>query len=188
MNEIWKDVVWWEWLYQVSSLWRVKSFWFWRVKVLKNLKCSNWYTFITLCKKWENDYLIHRLVAMTFIENPENKRTVNHINWIKDDNRVENLEWATYSENNIHAFKTGLKKTTENNYFKTRDIWYWKWKFWKDNHSSKKVYQYTKEWEFIREWYSMTEAERELWISQASISMCCNWKREFARGFIFRFI
>lgn len=51
---------------------------------------------------------IHRIVATLFIPNPYNKKCVNHINGIKADNRVENLEWVAHSENTIHAYKNGL--------------------------------------------------------------------------------
>ncbi len=53
---------------------------------------------------------IHRLVAKAFIPNPYNKSEVNHINGVKHDNRVSNLEWATSNENKIHAYTTGLSK------------------------------------------------------------------------------
>lgn len=54
-------------------------------------------------------YYIHRLLAMAFIPNPENKQFINHIDGNPKNNNLSNLEWCTKSENNLHAYKTGLK-------------------------------------------------------------------------------
>lgn len=118
--EIWKDIEGYEGLYQVSNLGRVKalkrkikksdgSTQIYRERILKYDKSIS-YLRIKLCKNGiETKYLIHRLVAETFIDNPDNKPQVNHIDGIKTNNCVQNLEWCTAKENVIHSVNSGLK-------------------------------------------------------------------------------
>ncbi len=77
---------------------------------LKTFSCGG-YLYVTLSKDNEaKTSTVHRLVAKTFIPNPKNKPQINHKNGIKSDNRVQNLEWVTNQENQIHAFKTGISR------------------------------------------------------------------------------
>lgn len=62
---------------------------------------------------YSNNFYVHRLVALGYVINVNNKPIINHIDGCKTNNSISNLEWCTYSENNLHAFRTGLKKPTK---------------------------------------------------------------------------
>lgn len=80
-------------------------------KILSPRANKRGYLYVNLCNNGKYKSIsIHRLVAQAFIPNTENKPEVNHINGIKTDNRVENLEWVTKSENIQHAFDNNLNK------------------------------------------------------------------------------
>lgn len=143
---------------------------------------KQWYYRVVFENK---DYKIHRLVWFAFIPNPNNKPYINHKNWIKTDNRVENLEWVTASENTRHAFDTWLKKITENNYFLKNHPT--RWKFWKDNPKSIAVSQYSLNWIFIKKYSWILEAKRYTWVSDSSISCACRWKLKTAWWFIWKY-
>jgi hypothetical protein len=126
-NEIWKDVVGFKGIYEVSNLGRVRSHkdkttftrihnirkWDQRVlkqKIPKQTKDCR----VSLWKDGKIYYcLVHRLVGKAFIPNPENKRTINHKDGNRLNNVLYNIEWATYKENNNHAFDTGLMPTNK---------------------------------------------------------------------------
>lgn len=102
--EQWKDVVGYEGLYEVSNLGRVRNK---KRNTMVTLLDNNGYHRVELWKNNERRrYMLHRVVAMTWIPNDdETKIQVNHINEIKTDNRVENLEWCTASYNNKYGHR-----------------------------------------------------------------------------------
>lgn len=166
MIEVWKDIAGYEGMYQVSNLGRVKSLERWvqnhgklqhhPEKIRTPSKRETGYLALQLYKdnKPQNCY-IHRLVAEAFLPNPDNKSTVNHINGDKKDNRADNLEWSTYTENNKHAYDTGLNDETHR----------------RNRKGSFTVEQYDKDMNLIKTYPSIREAERQTGIDSRSISL-----------------
>ena len=118
-DEIWKDIKDYEGLYQISNYGNVKSLpkerrnrrgvYIQKEKLLSLTNTSTGYKKVELVKDGKRKgFKVHRLVAQAFIPNPDEKPQVNHIDGDKTNNYVDNLEWATASENSIHAYNTGL--------------------------------------------------------------------------------
>lgn len=129
--EIWKDIIEYEGLYQISNLSSVKSlerYYFIgkgqnktskitvEEKLLEIFQYENGYTYACLSKESKvKKFKIHRLIAIHFIPNPNNYDQINHINAIRNDNRIENLEWCTHSHNMKHKFKMGNQSNSGGN-------------------------------------------------------------------------
>lgn len=176
ITEVWKDIPWYEWKYQVSNFGNIMSINYnrtWKQKLLMGGLNTWWYKHVCLRKEWiQRTLSIHRLVSMVFIPNPESKTDINHTNGIKTDNRVENLEWATRLENNQHAY----------------NIWLMVQKKWAYNKKSKPVSQLTMSWLLVQNFAWIGDANRELWIRRSDISKCCKWKVKSAWWFRWEYL
>ena len=183
--EIWKDIEWYEWKYQVSNLWNVKSLNYrktWKEKLLKLNKDKDWYSVCSIYINWKVKILkCHRLVARAFIPNPESKKEVNHKNWIKDDNRIENLIWNTRSENMLHSYNI----LNNNSWFKKNRTISLKKYNWTPN--IKKVNQYDLDWNFIKTWDCIMDIQRELSVFSSNIVNVCRWINKTSWWYIWKY-
>jgi hypothetical protein len=143
-------------------------------KILKPRIGPHGYYYVNLCSDTKRSECIHRLVATAFVPNPENKKCVNHKDGNKLNNVVSNLEWATHSENNQHAYDNGLKVGAALG--KTGAL----------SSSSKIVGQFSMNGDLIKTYPCQREASRQTGILQGNISAVCNNRQKSAGGYIWR--
>lgn len=181
MEEIWVDIRGYEGLYQVSNLGRVKSL----PRRTNNQHCyglimkqHNSYNYLKIQLKKNNKYkwfFVHRLVAMAFLDNYNENLQVNHINGIKSDNKVENLEMVTASENQLHSYRV------------LKNIPSMKNRFGKNHVHATKINQYDLNNNFIKQWGSIVDASKTLNINATCICNNCKARRKTAGGFIWKY-
>lgn len=157
-----KLIPWYDWMYKITTQWSVfsrnKT---WCRKEIYPSYCTKWYKVIWLSNKWvKKQYKLHRLIADSFIRNTMSKAEVNHINWIKDDNRICNLEWSTRLENEQHS-----RNVLGNNIRNKRSI-----------------VQCSKDWDVIKKFNMVIDAANYIWVTRHSIikaakgrSKTCKW-------------
>ena len=162
MEEIWHDIEGYEGLYQISNKGLVKSLKWGKERILRPGIDGYGYMFVCLCNDNVMKYFkLHRLVAQAFIPNIDNLSEINHKDENKLNNCVENLEWITCIDNCNYGSR--------------------------NKRLSRKILQYSKSGEFIREWQGALEVERVLKIAQPNITQCCKGKRKSSGGFVWKY-
>lgn len=188
--EEWRDINDFEGLYQISNLGRVKSLE--RVekarngrkrmikeKILTGGEYIKGYKFVCLSKDYKKKQIsVHRLVAITFIPNNENKPQVNHIDGDIRNNTLSNLEWNTNSENGIHSYRVLGRKNARGMLGKCGVL----------NARSKPVYQFTLDGEFLRSYESGRQAAFINNFKQCGISSAARGRYKQAHGFKWSYI
>jgi hypothetical protein len=174
MKEIWKDIKGYEGFYRVSNYGRI-----WSNKSNKTLRCFNdkrGYARLILRKNNQNiGWLVHRLVAIAFIENKHNYLYVNHKDENPRNNKADNLEWCTHQYNCNYG--TAIKRRVKNTNYK--DI---------ADKNSIEVAQYDLRGNLLRVWKSANDCRRELGFDNSAIAKCCNGEIESSCGFMWKYV
>lgn len=176
--ELWKFLVGYEGLYKISTLGHIMAMPKKRCQnaIILSQRLKKGYLHVRLSKEGKSrDLPMHRLIAMTFIPNPENKPCINHINGIKTDNRLENLEWVTIAENNAHARNNGLSIKV----YPTKIPNY-------KGHIEKRVFQYDKSWNFIASFRSQKLAAMANGITSDTICAAIDKPLRSAGGYYWK--
>ena len=162
MQEIWKDIPGYDGAYQVSNLGRVRS-----IRIMNPFTLNSGYLGLSLYKdKKEKHFLIHRLVASAFCENPNNFSQVNHKDENKMNNCADNLEWCTNLYNRHYG--TGIERMRKK--------------------KGKAIKQFTLNGELVAEYPSIMDAERTLGFDHSSICACCKGKKKQYNGFVWKYV
>lgn len=184
MEEIWKDVIGYEGLYQVSNLGRVKHLIGYNHKteyILKPTLNEAGYYYVTLSKHNKTrKRLVHRLVALAFIKREDDYRNeIDHINAIRTDNRIANLRWCTRKENcNFPLYRANSSKQGCWMYQRCLEL----------HPRARSVAQYDENSNLIAIWKTAKEAELSTNIKRSGICLCCKGYRNSAGGFIWKYV
>ena len=170
--EDWKEIAGYEGLYAVSSFGRVRSLTKGLILKPVETKAKEYYQVSLYKNKEQKTHNIHRLVANAFIENPSNKKEVNHKDGDKLNNNASNLEWSTRSENVLHSYRLGLQtpkyKAALEMAVEAR---------------KRKINQYTLDGSFVKTFESITAASKATGVTRQNISKVLCGERRNAGGF-----
>lgn len=195
-EEIWKDYPKFPGEIQVSSSGRIASVRSGNRIVLRQRKSKpkNKYWIVSItANRSVRPYYVSRMVAETFLENPDKKPCVDHIDGNPDNNCVNNLRWCTYLENNRNPITrrrmsaSGRKKVLTEKH-KERVSAALKGKYLgRDNWNSKAVMQFTIGGELVREWYGVAAICRETGYSLSSIYACLEGRSKYSHGYLWKY-